>query len=682
MRERWKRYIEIGILLVMTAWVVKTGVKQEFYPQQEVQWEQNPQTKQSMQSDGYLQPWHLVQSEPILQSELFSQADQEPQAASGSTGQSMAPGTQSNTLTAMLDEDTDLYAQCLPNLHQGNNMVYADGYYYFRSQTQNYSLCRTTGAGMPVEVVADQVPGAIYVREDQVFFINVSDNRTLYCVGTDGSGLKQLSDFPMQELVVVEDRVYFRSVYDREYDPFYQLTEAPAEDDRYLYSMKLDGSDRRLLIPQVCQEFTTDGESLYYVFFDGTHDAVLNYALCQSRLDGTEEKQLCRGECFSNLFPWQGQLYWVDCKKKQLVRMDGQGEKEILTSNVLCFTISDGQAYVINLEEIRRIDLTTRTDMVLVRQEDARESSGQDRMYREFWYMGWDNRGMFLVNGQLFVKYFESEEKGILWHIWDETKNRFTIFEDMEPLEASTLVSDTSASLEHGELLFYYPGREDAGTEQYLDGEFSYEESYGTRADGMTYGDFHITLPRFHSNLASCEQMNLQMERLMELAMEDKEDFFQEMEEQEVPEESCHMWYRRHGYCNCYVDENYVSMFYYRGGYEGGMREWRESMPLIFDRGTGELLHMDDLFTVERNFYMKRLTGAIYKYFEMDADGSFFWNGAFDNNVLTKKLGDLRCYLTPDGIVLCYDRYEITAGAEGNPTFEIPYEWFEDIFRQ
>ena len=55
-------------------------------------------------------------------------------------------------------------------------------------------------------------------------------------------------------------------------------------------------------------------------------------------------------------------------------------------------------------------------------------------------------------------------------------------------------------------------------------------------------------------------------------------------------------------------------------------------------------------------------------------------NEAFDNNVLTKNLGDLRCYLMPDGIVLCYGWYEIMAGAGGNPTFETTYEWFEDIF--
>ena len=110
------------------------------------------------------------------------------------------------------------------------------------------------------------------------------------------------------------------------------------------------------------------------------------------------------------------------------------------------------------------------------------------------------------------------------------------------------------------------------------------------------------------------------------------------------------------------------------------MREWKNSLPLIFDRETGLMLHMDDLFTVEESIYMKRLTGAIYKYCEMK--GMDWWNDAFDNNVLVKNFGDLRCYLTPDGIVLCYERYEIQPGASGSPTFEIPYEWFTDIFKQ
>lgn len=665
----WKRCAGIGVLVLMTALAVKTGREQELYPQQAQQSGQDQQIPSDLRTEQKQQ----TQQKPCTVQDMHT--------GENSAGQNFGAALYNDIAVDMLDEDTDLYAQCLQNLHQGNNMVYADGYYYFRSQVENYSLCRTEGPGMPVEVVADQVPGAIYVREDQVYFINVSDNRTLYAVGTDGNGLRKLSDFPMQELVVVEDRVYFRSVYDREYDPFYQLVEEDAEDDRYLYSMKLDGSDCRLLIPRICLKFTTDGKRLYYVVYDPLHDAALHYILYTSNLDGTDEKEIFRRENrVGELLPYEGSLYWVDSEEGQLMCLDSLRGQNVVASGVWCFTISEGQAYVINGEEIRKVSLITGEDVLLIRREDIPGNNDQAKEDAESWVSQGCNRGIFLVNGQLFAKYFESEEKGVLWHIWSETENNFTVFEDMEPLAADRLLLDTSNDHESN---FYCPGRTDEETEKYLDadGELHYEESYGIREDGVTYGDFRIVLPRFNFNLASYEQMNRPMEGLMELAMEDKDSFFQEIKEMDDPE-YCYNWYRYHGYNNCYISEKYISMYYYRSGYEGGMREWRQSMPLIFDRETGELLHMDDLFTVERKFYMKRLTGAIYKYFEMDRNGGCFWNEPFDNNVLTKMLGDLRCYLTPDGIVLCYERYEIMAGAGGNPTFEIPYEWFEDIFRQ
>ena len=576
-----------------------------------------------------------------------------------------------NNLAAGLDsEDDDFFVQCLQNLNQGNNITYADGYYYFRSQTENYSLCRTKGTGMPVEVVADQIPGSIYVRENQVYFINVSDSRTLYCVGTDGSGLEKLSDFPMQELIVLEDKIYFRSVYDREYDPFYQLTEEPVEDDRYLYSMNLDGSGCELLVPKVCMELMTDGEWLYYLVYEE------GYVLYKSSMDGKEEETVLHTEDWiRDILPYQGNLYWVDVKQEQLVCLNVQGEEKILASDVWRFTIARGQAYVMNDEEIRKIDLMTGEESLLAEREKAIKNSNQNREDTFSWYDGSYNRGIFLVNGQIFAKYYECEEKGVLWHILDG--DTFVVFEDMEPMAAEELVLDTSLLYEAN---FYYPGRADENAMQYLDvdGELHYEESFGTREDGFTYGDFSITLPKFNSGLDSYEQLNKQMEGLMELALEDKESFFQEMDE--LDEDEGFTWYREHEYSHLYVGETYISMHYSRGGYDGGMRAWENSLPLIFDRETGLMLQMDYLFTVEESIYMKRLTGAVYKYCEMT--GMDWWNDIFDNNVLVKNFGDLRCYLTPDGIVLCYERYEVQPGASGNPTFEIPYEWFADIFKQ
>ena len=417
-------------------------------------------------------------------------------------------------------------------------------------------------------------------------------------------------------------------------------------------------------------ELMTDGEQLYYLVYEEG-----KYVLYKSGMDGKGEEEILRKDgLIWDMIPYQGNLYWVDVNQEQLVRLNPQGKEEVLASDVWRFTIARGQAYVTNNEEIRTIDLTTGEESPLAKREEASESDDRNRQDTFFWYVGSYNRGIFLVNGQVFARYYESEEKGVLWHIWDG--ENFVVFEDMEPLTAEELVSDTS--LLH-ETNFYYPGRTDENAKQYLDadGELYYEEAFGTREDGSAYGNFSITLPKFNSKLASYEQLNRQMEGLLELALEDKDSFFQEMGE--LDPDYCISWYRVHGYSNLYVGENYISMYYYRGGYEGGMRDWRNSLPLIFDRETGLMLHMDDLFTVEESVYMKRLTSSIYKYCEMTVMDR--WSEAFDSNVLVKNFDDMRCYLTPDGIVLCYDRYEIKAGASGSPTFEIPYEWFEDIFR-
>ena len=627
---RVKRYVGLGILLLMTGCSAGQNTESESTPQAE------------------------LQTETESQVELESQIEAESQIESESHP------------VVLRSEDDEFYVQCLQNLHQGNNITYADGYYYYRSQTKNYSLCRTKGTGMPVEIVADQIPGSIYVREDQVYFINVSDSRTLYCVGTDRSGLKKLSDFPMQELIVLEDKIYFRSVYDREYDPFYQLLEDAAEDDRYLYSMNLDGSGCELLVSKVCMEFVTDGEWLYYLVYEEG-----SFVLYKSGMDGKEEEKILHKEDrIWDLLPYQGDLYWVDADREQLVRLNAQGEEEVLASGVWRFTIARGQAYAMNKDEIRTIELSTGEGRLLAEREEELGSDGRNRRDTYSWHAGSYNRGIFPVNGQVFARYYESEDKGVLWHIWDG--DTFAVFEDMEPMTAEELVLDTS--LLH-ETLYHYPGRTDENAEQYLDGEYCYEESFGTREDGSTYGDFSVTLPKFNLQLPSYEQLNRQMEGLMELALEDKDSFFREMSE--LDRDYYNNWQRRHGYSNLYVGDKYISMYYYRGGYEGGMRDWNESLPLIFDRETGLMLHMDDLFAVEESVYKKRLTGAIYKYCEMK--GWDEWNESFDNNVLVKNFRDLRCYLTPDGIVICYERYEIKAGAAGSPTFEIPYEWFEDI---
>ena len=103
-------------------------------------------------------------------------------------------------------------------------------------------------------------------------------------------------------------------------------------------------------------------------------------------------------------------------------------------------------------------------------------------------------------------------------------------------------------------------------------------------------------------------------------------------------------WHRVHGYSHLYVGEKYISMYYYRGGYEGEMRDWNESLPLSFDRETELMLYMDDLFTVEESIYKKRLTGSIYKYCEMK--GMKLWQGSPAALALRFLMNGLRIYLS------------------------------------
>lgn len=570
------------------------------------------------------------------------------------------------------DLDDSFYLKCIQNLNQGNSMVYDNGYYYFRSQTEDYSLCRSIGPNKPVEILADQIPGSIYVEGDQVYFVNISDGQNLYVVGTDGKGLTKLGDFPVQYPVFADGRIYFLSVYEREADPFYQLLEPTAYNDRFLYSMNLDGSERKLVVSKTCFSFTCDGQNLYYQnrVMDQRQDQQENqYILYRNNLDGTDEQEiLVENSVLLELLPYQSNLYWRAWDEEQhsfsIVQLTSQGEQKILAGDVSQFSISEGSLFLAGQFGIQKKDLATGEECLLVKSRQA----------------GAANQGMFLANGRVLARYYESEETGVLWHVLDEGTGVFEIFEDMDPLKKEeSFVLDSSLSPDSSELLFYLPGQIDKEAERYLDGELNYKNAYKTDRDGNPYGIFSVRLPHFGSNIQHSETINHTMEVLMNRAMDIQDDFFESIEQalEYDPEYGGHNWNISYNYDHLYVGGNVISLYLYLNGYNGGVRSWQQDLPLTFNRTTGQAISMDQLFNVDRTVYLKRLTSSIYKYCEKNHIND--WNESFDNNVLVKNLNPDSFYLTPDGIVLCYDRYAIMSGAAGNPKFEIPYSRFEDI---
>lgn len=46
-------------------------------------------------------------------------------------------------------------------------------------------------------------------------------------------------------------------------------------------------------------------------------------------------------------------------------------------------------------------------------------------------------------------------------------------------------------------------------------------------------------------------------------------------------------WHREHEYSCLYVGETYISMYYSGGGYEGGMKKWKNStIKMIYSKDT------------------------------------------------------------------------------------------------
>ncbi len=564
------------------------------------------------------------------------------------------------------------FYKCLQNGWQGNRMAYDDGYYYFRSQS-DYSLCRSEGAGKEVEVLADQIPGEIYVRDGNVFFTNVSDGCRLYRGDTHGGGWEKVSDFPVWNMVIMGDEVYFRSAYHPRCDRFGLQEEEGT--GSYLYSMSLSGTDSKMLAAETCTAFTTDGKFLYYLS---------DLEIFRCGLDGNhKEKVGILDNPAAHLMVYRGNLYLLgQGEDNSLMRMELEKTEEagvkatpvLSCPNAKGFTFSNGVAFLFLDREIKGYRLETGELLFRVCQPEETETD----LYREKPDVPWlhEDRGLFLVNGQLFTRLYDSPEKGVLWFFYhgkEQDGNHFSVFEDVEAIASGEFVSDSSIETE---CMFYCPGKSSEGAAEFLDGELYGEAVYVSEQDGKECGTFSVLLPKFADNIEGSAAINRKLERLFEECMAEKDSFFERLEAEENTG-----W---HGFWECsfeyrllYVGERYVSMFFCERGAAGG--SWEDAHPMTFDRYTGEQLSMDDLFSVEPNVYKKRLFGAVYKY--MEKNGYYSW-GSMERNVLEKQWEPDGFYLTPDGIVLCYGEYTIGPGSWDTPRFEIPYARFADLLKQ
>ena len=101
------------------------------------------------------------------------------------------------------------------------------------------------------------------------------------------------------------------------------------------------------------------------------------------------------------------------------------------------------------------------------------------------------------------------------------------------------------------------------------------------------------------------------------------------------------------------------------------------------DKKSGTLITLDSLFKKDADYATPISDYILYEMKKQNDDGTgfYFLDGEEDQR-FTKIRNDQHFYINNAGnIVICFDEYEVAAGAQGCPEFEIPKEIIKDILK-
>lgn len=112
---------------------------------------------------------------------------------------------------------------------------------------------------------------------------------------------------------------------------------------------------------------------------------------------------------------------------------------------------------------------------------------------------------------------------------------------------------------------------------------------------------------------------------------------------------------------------------------------WEKHTFYTIDKKTGRLLEFRDLFR-ESADYITPIDAYISGEMERmnrEEGGMFFLEGQSESQNVFRTIGDSpKFYINADGnIVICFDEYEVAAGAQGSPAFVIPQDVVKDILK-
>lgn len=461
-------------------------------------------------------------------------------------------------------------------------ITFADGFYYYKSEADNFYLYRTDEAGQYQQCIIRQVPKEIYVVGDWVYFTNLSEGSKLYRVKTDGSGL---------EMVCAEKISRFFPIGSL----FYCLSQG--ENGDKIFVCTSDGKTKTIYEGE-CYWISTDGKVLYLNLESmGEHMRYWTVAINKSGEIKEEYETYMR-----DLIPTERYLYYSE--GQEIIRLDKNTGKR--TSFKIPDFIGDGQRvfrYVVWNEEIYVLFLDKKENGESYRFFQLNKSTGifealcEDTDLSGSMFLLDRINCLYLVNGKIFYKNYVAEGKGELWHMLELSGGGPTIFEEME--EPVTI--DTSLPGD-----FFYNG----SREGFLDQDIVYEAERED-GEGNVMGT-EMILPKISKDISAADLINSKIKREAENFYEEQVIYhgnvIGEIEDGEK---------RTDGLLSCdyiYADENYVSIVYRRALWNSdGEYGTREYVTRLYSSSTGEELQIDDLFKVKWEEVLLRFSYLIRK---------------------------------------------------------------------
>lgn len=581
-----------------------------------------------------------------------------------------------------IEENKNQYAN-----NKGSRIVYENGYCYYASQLDNYYLYRAKEDGSDAVCLAKVHPGSIYVDGDSIYFVNLSDNKAIYRIGTDGSYMEKLCGSSDNNMQVSAEYIYFCDVYDSDADVRGLVSEFEKEDmgafrNNFLYRMKKDGSEKELLMTEV-DGYALASESGNDIMYDGNiycgkyhwneekqqeETLVMRYDL-----DGKNEEKICCFDFYGDIMIsgcriYCYAIYGENAGKIKCYKTENKGMASLSGGRMKDYCMYKGELYGIKEkvnDENRQIEVYKLEDGK-ARWEKIYQNNTICTASNSY------NRSGFLsdiyaTEKGIFLRQFVSSEEGVKWFLLGEGE-KTKKWEDEEQIP---ITRHASMMENTGDWISIKRGFEStAGYKEYLKEDITYEKYYEKDENGEEQNPYTIRLPQFNEKIEGYQEINAYFQNVYQEALVHQEEFFAMLDaEKEKGEYST--WYEGMYYDYVYIGEEYVTVAKYRYGYWGGTRSWNTEEPVTFDRKTGKIVTLGDIYGTSLEEAVSKVTASIYKYKESVGEGESFFLKYGD--ILTEKYNPEQFFIFSDGIGIYYERYAIDCGAAGDFLFIVPF---------